>query len=94
MKPNRLLKEFELLPHDARVRRMVELGRLAKSDAVSGCHDHIIRARRLLRALAGAQFLLRQPRWRAGAAGAGRPIAGDSRRGAAAGRAVPATTRR
>lgn len=33
MKPNRLLKELESLPYDARVRRMIELGRAAKSDA-------------------------------------------------------------
>jgi hypothetical protein len=33
MNPTRLLRELESLPHDARVRRMVELGRLAKSDA-------------------------------------------------------------
>src|SRR5436190_19786954 len=33
MKPARLLRELESLPYDARMRRMIELGRLAKSDA-------------------------------------------------------------
>src|SRR4051812_5157462 len=33
MKPTRLLRELEALPYDARMRRMVDLGRLAKSDA-------------------------------------------------------------
>jgi hypothetical protein len=32
MNPSRLLRELESLPYDARVRRMVELGRLEKSD--------------------------------------------------------------